>query len=196
MMSGIGISFRFNAVEHEYVDLATGAILPHITGMLERTGWVDSTFYTEESRERGHAVHKLTADYDLGALEVESVRTPFRGYLLAHVKAMQILQPEIVGVEEPGVHPVYKFGGRPDRRVRVRRRAGVLELKSGVVEPSHPIQTALQAILVAADYDLPPEHLARFCLYLRDNGRFTLEEHTSRHDFTEAQRVIRTCCTH
>ena len=195
MMPGVGVTFRFNAVAHEYVDLGTGAILPHITGMLERTGWVDSTWFSEESSIRGQAVHRLTADYDLGALDVGTCQSRHRGYLLGHVKAMQILRPEILAVEEPVVHPIYKFGGRPDRVLVVRGRKGVLEGKSGVEQRAHAVQTALQAILVAAEFDLPPELLARFALYLQDNGKFSLVEHKSPNDFAEAQRVIRVCCT-
>jgi hypothetical protein len=186
--------FRFDGINHEYIDLATGAVLPHITGMLERTGWIDDTWFTEESSARGQAVHRLTADYDLGALDVKSCVSKFRGYLLGHVKALQILQPEILAVEEPLIHPVYRFGGRPDRVVIVRRVKGVLEIKSGAVEKSHQIQTALQAMLASPETDLPPEMLQRLCLYLKDNGKFKLEEHTHRRDFDEARRIIRTCC--
>ncbi len=94
------MEFRFSSETHEYTDLLTGQIVPHITGILQATGWINDEWYTEESCERGTAIHKLTADYDLGALDVASCVSPYRGYLLSHVAAMNIIRPEILSVEE------------------------------------------------------------------------------------------------
>lgn len=185
--------FNFDAANHEYID-AAGCVLPHITGMLEQTGWIDDRWYTEESCERGKEVHRLTASYDLGALDVPSCVSRYRAYLLAHVKAMGIERPDVLAVEEPVVHPRFRFGGRPDRTWLLRRLLAVGEVKTGAHEKSHQIQTALQAILVAVDSPIPPEHVGRFALYLRPNGKFTLEEHRDRRDFDEAYRVIKRCC--
>lgn len=185
--------FRFNADAHEYIDLASGEVLPHITGMLERAGWIDDRWYTEESSARGTAVHRLTADYDLGALDVASCESIFRAYLLGHVKCMSILKPKVLAVEEPMAHRTLRFGGRPDRDVITFGARGTLEIKSGGPERGHQIQTALQAILIADEAGLPPESLTRHALYLKPNGKFKLEEHKNRKDFDEAYRVIREC---
>lgn len=187
------VEFYFDAGPHEYT-LKSGRVLPHITGMLERTGWIDDRWYTEESSERGTHVHKLTADYDLGALSPEQCVSRYRGYLLAHVEAMKIIRPEILEVETPRVHPGFLFGGRLDRVWKVYRQYTVGELKSGAEEKAHRIQTALQAILVSAEYGLPPEAWARMCLYLTPKGRFKLVQHDRRADFDEAYRIIRQCC--
>jgi hypothetical protein len=188
------VAFRFDAGPHAYIAVDTGETLQHITGMLEKTGWVDDLWFTEESRDRGTAVHQLTADYDLGALDVQTCVTPYRGYLLSHVAAMGILRPEILAVEEPIVHPVYRFGGRPDRVERIYQAVAVLEGKSGAKTKAHGVQTALQAMLVAVRTGLPVEAIARYCLYWQGNGRFKLEEHKDRRDLTEARRVVRVCC--
>ena len=186
-------AFRFSVEDHTYVDLATGAVLPSITQMLESTGWVDDTFMTEASRQRGTAVHELTKAYDLGALTLEECDSPFRGYLLAHVKAMHILRPTWSAVEEPAVSPL-GFGGRPDRVGTVYNALAVLEGKSGAPTKSHAIQLALQSILVAPTLGIPPEALSRFALYWRSNGKFRLEQFQRPQDFVEARRVIKACC--
>jgi hypothetical protein len=186
--------FRFDAERHEYIDLETGSVLPHITGMLARTGWADDTWYTEESSARGTAVHRLTAEYDLDALDLASCISPFRGWLLAHVNAVNVVRPQILAVEEPLVHPVYKYGGRPDRLVVVDRAFGVWEEKTAAPAKAHAIQTALQAFLAALEHDLPAELVRRWCVYLKDKGKWKLEEHTRRADFDEARRIIRLCC--
>lgn len=189
-----GRPFRFDAWAHEYVDAESGHPLPHITGMLKASGWVDDRWFTEESCERGTQAHRLTAEYDLGALDVDSCVSRYRGYLLAHVQAMQILRPDVLEVEQPDVHPDYQFGGRPDRVIRLNGLLAVLEGKTGVPTKAHPIQTALQAILKAPKYGLPAEAWGRFCLYWKDNGKFKLEEYRDPRDYVEAHRIIRACC--
>lgn len=189
-------AFRFDRIAHEYIDVDTGVVLPHITGMLMRTGWVDDTWYTEESCERGRIVHRLCAEYDLGSIDDPVSVTEWRygGYLAAHADAMQALQAEILKVEEPAVHPTYHYAGTLDRVVKVMGIRGVLELKSGLSHKAHPLQTALQALLDSVECGIPAEHLGRWSLYLRNNGRWHIEQHRNRNDFTEAQRIIRTCC--
>jgi hypothetical protein len=192
------VPFRFDARNHEYVDVATGAVLPHITGMLEQAGLVDDDWFTEESRIRGTAVHRLTADYDSGSLDPAKCISKYREYLLGHVAAMTILRGqglEVHAIEEAIVHEIYRYGGRPDRIVTLSGRRGVLEIKT-TAQPakSHMVQTALQAMLDECESGLPAETLGRWCLYLRPKGKWKLEEHRSMRDFTEAQRVIRVCC--
>lgn len=188
--------FRFDAVAHEYVDLTTGAVVPHITGMLLEAGIVDDRWFTEESRDRGSIVHQLTADYDLGALEEpESCVSQHLGFLHAHVAAMKLLHLEVLAVEEPIVRADPTFGGRPDRVIRRRGMLGTLEIKSTAgKDKSHQVQTALQAILLEAAYGLPAEQWLRLALYLKPSGRFQAVEHEDLADFAEARRVIRRCC--
>jgi hypothetical protein len=187
-------NFRFDQTDHRYIDLDTGEDLPSITSMLMRVGLVDDTWMDEQGRARGTAVHELTKLYDLDALDVETCRSPFRPYLLAHVKAMSILRPTMLAVEEAMVHPVLRFGGRPDRIVTLNGRRGVWEIKSGTPERAHACQTALQAILAELKTGLPADAHARYACYLRPNGRFKVEEFTDRRDFDQAREVIQRCC--
>lgn len=188
------VAFRFDQQHHEYIALATGEALPHITGMLEETGWIDDLWFTEESSERGSIVHRLTADYDLGALDVETCVSRHRGYLLGHVAAVTIARPTWHSVEVPLVHPTFRYGGRPDRDCTVYSLRSVWEVKSGGPHKAHRIQTALQAMLVSVEARMPAEAIARFCCYVKDKGKFKLEEHRDRRDFDEARRIIRRCC--
>lgn len=188
------LPFRFDSEQHTYTELRTGAELQHITGMLTRTGWVDRLWMTEESSERGRAIHKLTADYDLGALDPQTcVCGPYRPYLLAHVAAMRVLQLEILAVEEAIVHPRLRFGGRPDRAVRDAGEVGPFEIKSGEAARSHPIQTALQAILLEPVLMVPAEFQKRQCLYLKANGRYKLEHHREASDVMTAREIVYRC---
>lgn len=187
-------AFRFDALDHTYTDLATGEEIPHITGMLQATGWIDDTWFTEESCERGQCVHRLTASFDLGALNVATCTSAYKPYLLAHVKLMGIVQPKWVSIEEPTVHPTLRFGGRPDRVGVMYRLKAVGEVKSGGPERSHQIQTALQAILEAPALGIPAHAVARFAFYYKPNGKFKVDQHHDRRDFDEAHRIIQKCC--
>lgn len=187
-------AFRFDRRTHTYYD-AAGSARPHITGMLLQAGLIDDTWYTEESCERGTAVHQLTADYDLGALTLDGCDSDYRGWLLGHVEAMRRLQPQWAGIETPCMHPQQRWGGRPDRDGHVWSLRTVLEVKSGVPSKSHMVQTALQALLLASqETGVPAESWQRLCLYLTGNGRFKLDHHKNPGDFAEARRIIKLCC--
>lgn len=191
-----GLPVRFDADDHSYTALDTGEELPHCTGMLAATGWLKGMeFASDDSMERGTAVHKLTADYDLGALDLGACVSRYRPYLLGHALAMSIMKPEILAVEEVIGHPVHRYAGRPDRVWTLDGVLTVVDEKSGVKSKAHRIQTALQAILVSVDHDdIPPEHIARAALYLTPKGKFVYDPHTDRRDFDEARRIIRQCC--
>lgn len=183
------IAFRFDNVDHAYFIGAKQ--VPNTSLMLQRAGHVDPTYYTDAVRERGRAVHQLTAEYDLGALDVSTLVSKYRGWVLAHVAAMQRLRPTWDTIEEPEVHPVYQFGTRPDRVGKIYRVRSIVDEKSGGKEKWHGLQTALQAIGVAWRYNLKPESMPRFALYIEASGRFELEPHTRKTDFDEAYRMIK-----
>ncbi len=184
------IPFRFEPIEHRYT-LLDGTELPHITGLLEWSGLVNPQFYTEESRIRGTAVHDLCAAYDHQALTLDGCRSDYKPYLLAHAAAMAMLKPEVIAVEMPMVHPTHLYGGRLDRVFRLSGLRGVWETKSGAREKSHQVQTALQAMLDSVECGIPPENLGRWCCYLKPNGKFSVEVHDNKQDFSEARRILR-----
>lgn len=182
--------FRFDARSHVYVALDTGEIVPNITRMLDAVGLIDDRWYTEESCERGKEVHRLTANFDMGAVDMSALVSPYRPYLLGHVEVMAIARPEMLHVEVGAVHPTLRFGGRPDRVLRVFNRRGVWEIKSGDPEKSHTVQTALQAILAAEELELPARLVTRHCEYLKKTGRYKVEEHKNPRDFDFAYAII------
>lgn len=194
----MSVPFRFDAGSHTYTAQDTGEAVISITGMLKRCRLVDDQWFTEESSERGTWVHERTADYDLGLLDlagVAAVVSPWKGYLTAHVGAMGTVKPTFIHVETPAVHPFFRFSGRIDRVLLVNKLRGVWEVKTTASrDPSHQVQTALQAILDSAESGIPPEHTRRWACYLRNNGRFTVVEHTDRRDFDVAKECITTCC--
>lgn len=192
----VTIPFRFEASTHEYITLQ-GDVLPSITQMIRQCGLVNDRFYTATSCERGSCVHRLTTEFDLGALardDIPSVNSIYKGWLLAHIAAVDIIRPEWLHIEEPLVSAQYRFGGRPDRVARIYGAVAVVEVKSGVPEPAHAVQLALQCLLVAPEVNLPAESIVRYGLYLKGTGRFKFELFpNTRKDFAAARKVIKEC---
>lgn len=186
------VSFRFEAEDHIYSDESTGEVFPSATELLKRAGHVDDQWFTEESSERGTAVHTLTAQYDLGALDARACVSRYRAWLLAWVDLIGKVPHGPMAVEEPRVHPFWRFGCRPDRTGQFYRREGVLEIKSGDRQRSHAYQTALQAIVYEPECHVPPEYQIRLCAYITRNGGLKLEEHVDASDFKEAYHILKT----
>lgn len=184
--------FRFDANEHQYIDPANDEVLPHITGLLEAGRYVNSQWFTEDSKWRGSAVHRMTAEYDLKALTLEGCKqSKYRGWLLAYAAAMAILKPEWFHIEEPLVHWGWRFGGQPDRAGRYYGAFGELEVKSGSPEKAHAIQMALQAILLEPEVGIPAETHLRFAVYLSANGRFKFKQFEDKSDFDKARKLLK-----
>ena len=189
--------FVYSDATHTYTDV-DGRVLPSITQMLERTGWVDARWFDEESSARGTAVHDLCEDYDRGLGDVATCASPYRPWLLVYAAATQFLRPEWDAIEEPAVHPTLRFGGRPDRVGRIFGAHAILEIKTldkgWRLDKATPLQTALQALLASARYPLPASAWKRYALYLRPNGQFRPYEHTNRGDLDRAYEIVKQCC--
>ena len=186
---------RFDALEHRYY--LDHEEVPHITGMLDDTGWIDDAWFTAESSERGRVVHDLSAKYDLGAIpDPAAVECPkYKGWFLGYVKAMRVIKPRWTHVETAMFDLTDRWGGRPDRVGKMWGAWAVLEIKTGVAAKATPVQLALQAILAAPELHLPPEQMLRYELRVRGTGKGTLLEHVDSRDFDRARKVIRECCT-
>lgn len=188
---------------HEYFASDTGERLPHVTGMLERSGWTDSTWMNDEGRIRGTEVHDLAKEYDLGAIvDPHQVTTRYPGYLAGYVAAVTFLEAVWDEIEVINMHQQLRYACRLDRLGTVyapARLAGkrvIAEIKTGAEEKSVAIQTALQALAAGSRGGLPAEFYTRLVIYVRADGKFSVVELLDhKHDFREAYKVIRECCS-
>jgi hypothetical protein len=186
--------YTFDAAAHAYhVD---GVRVPSITQLLDKGGLVNgAAYFTEESRRRGHAVHSLCMDFELGNLTLERLESPYRGYVLGYVEAVTALKPTWDQIEIFDIHPTLRFGGRPDRVGQCFARYTVAEIKSAAKAKHHAVQTALQAILVGGRHGLPKaEDLQRLVIYVKANGKYSIESHENKSDFLQAHQLIREFC--
>ena len=188
------VPFRFDKKRHEYWALDTGEKLSSITQIIKAAGKIDTRWFTRAGRERGTQVHNWTMDIDFEVLpSLNDIDISLRPYLEAYNLFTSIERPEMLAIEVPAVHSVFRFGGRIDRQVRMRKRAGVLEIKTGAVLRSHMLQTSLQAMLMSEETGIPADVLGRWTVYLKKigtRGRFTLEEHRDPADFAEVRDML------
>lgn len=186
MLATVDAALRFDRVAHEYS--INGIVVPSVTQLLERAGYISDVFYARGAAERGQAVHQLCADFDLGVFtDPATVTSSHKGYLLAYAAALAVLQPTWEQIEVAHINQVYRFGGRPDRVGRYAGAQVIVELKSGAPEPYHQIQTALHDILLG---DLPIMVRQRFGLYVKATGRFRLVPMADRRDYDKARDVL------
>jgi hypothetical protein len=183
------MAFAFAEKTHEY--FLEGVRIPSISHLLEMGGLVNSAWFSEKAAARGTEVHRLCADVDLGALDPADYQGEYQGYLQAHVKATKALNPVWEHIETAFVNPKFRYAGRPDRVGRVFGVMSVLDTKSGGPTDAHPIQTALQAVLVADEVHLPPVEIGRFVVYLSRTGSYRVQRHEDRRDFDRAYELLR-----
>ena len=134
--------------------------LPHVTSILREVGLVDTTWFTEEARDRGSALHLATEYLDRGELDEATVDPLIVSRLAAYRLFIKEMKPEILSIEEHVEYPG-SYQGTLDRRVRIAGKEWVLDIKAGGPAPWHSLQLAGYALC----FDRP---LVRCSLYLTD----------------------------
>lgn len=164
---------EFDAATHTYrID---GNVVPSVTQVLREAGFIDARWYTEEGRARGEAIHIVTELYDKGTLREDADLGELAGYLAAWKKFLADTGAEVVENECTVWHTTLKYAGTMDRLVIWNKVDAIGDIKGGGVGKWEPIQTAAYA--GARDPRRPPPK--RFAIHLRDNGKYTLKEHTN-----------------
>ena len=154
-----------------------------VSEILRSCGLTDLTWCTQEALDRGRAVHLACELDDKGDLDESSVDPVVMPYLVGWRKFRKELEPQILSVEEEVEHPHYGYKGRLDRRIILGAREGIGDLKSGPPQDHHALQIALYAMC----FDRP---LARWGIYLSDEGKYKLIEYADRKDYDDAKTCI------
>jgi hypothetical protein len=146
--------------------------LPSVTQILKSVGLIDTSFYTEEGRQRGTAVHAACEYFDQGDLDESSIDLEIAGYLDAYKawKAYIGLASSFDWIEVPVSDKAHLYAGTPDRVLTMRPRK-LIDIKTGAFQRWHPIQAA--AYIACLD---DPFSYSRFGLYLQLNGKYSFRE--------------------
>ncbi len=154
--------------KHEYF-LDGAKVLYSVTGVIEEAGLVDSEYFTEESRQRGAAVHLATQYLDEGRLNWLSVDSRIRPY----VEGYQAFKEETgfvpTSIEQKIHDEIWGYAGKYDKtgEVPTPLQLWLVEIKTGQYADWWGLQ------LAAYEAKLSRRHL-RVAVQLMPNGRYKL----------------------
>lgn len=156
---------------------------PHVTAILRDAGLIDTTWFNDNARDRGSALHLATQFLDEGDLDWSTVDPAVLPRLRQYQRFKDEVKPEILWIEEVVVNAILGYQGRLDRRLKIAGREGILDIKG----PAQAAWQAIQTVLYAACF--APLPLARWTLHLSDE-RYVLIEHRDRDDWTVAKAAV------
>ena len=146
--------------------------LPSVTTILQKAGLIDPTWFTEESRQRGSAVHLAAEYYDQGTLIFDDLDPQIAAYLRGFIQFRSNGHPLSARewIEIPMKDPLGLYAGTADR-ILINRPRSVWDLKTGDEKKWHRIQMAAYVNMLGEEYSY-----SRFALYLRANGTYKIRE--------------------
>ncbi len=179
--------FSFDEESHTY--RLGDKILPGITGILKACGYIDTSYYTEEARDRGSHVHLAIKFLNKGTLDWNTVIDRYIGYVSAYEKFVRDWNVKVRIFETPMYHPELLFGGTPDIVGTMLDNVPFIgEMKTGQIMPWTALQTIAQEVLVRA-WDTEPVRYRRIGIPLRADGTYGKPKEFK--DFNRDEAVFR-----
>lgn len=135
--------------------------------------WIDASFFTDESRERGSRVHDACANHLLGQYVL--IDRQYRGYFDSFKRWCDAEKPEPILVEKRLSCDTYGFCGQPDLVCKIKSKPGigVPDLKTSVaLGKAWPLQVAAYRHLT--DQSLACKATWGSSLRLKSDGSYPL----------------------
>ena len=153
---------------------------PRVTDILKSAGLIDTTWFTDEARARGTAVHLACQYLDEGCLDEATVAEEIRPYLAAYQRfRAEVITGEWTAIEQPVYHETLRYRGTPDRVFG----SWLYDIKTGGPLAWHGPQLAAYAACL-------PEITRRIGLYLSVDGGYNLVEYKDRDDWKVFQAAL------
>ena len=167
------MTVAFDATTHRY---SSGDVaLVSVTQAIRAAGLMgDTSYFTDEARDRGTAVHQMVEFFDQGDLDEEGLDPALRPYLDAYQWFVHDHQPTWTHIEARRADLTLRYAGTVDRAgtLVTTPHAVVLDIKSGAPAPWHRVQLSAYLRLVRAE--LPKPVAIRYALYLSADGTYNL----------------------
>jgi hypothetical protein len=166
---------EFNEELHEY--RVAGVRKPSVTTIIAAAGLIDDSHFTEESRERGKAVHAASHYLDEGDLDLSTVLGEHRPYLDAWVKFRNQTEFEPDRIEHRVYHSIYGYCGTLDRTGRFGDRStAILDIKTGLEAAWHAIQIGAYSYALEQE-GVKANSFRKMTVMLRRDGTFKVKEY-------------------
>jgi hypothetical protein len=159
---------------HTYSD-DKGKVYPSVTKILLEENFIDPSWFTEWSRDKGSLVHLVCHLDDIDDLEESTVDPVVQPYLEAY-RTFKRDTGFIVEDSELSLYSEsYQFAGTPDKIGKLNGSPAILDLKSGAVELWVALQLSFYEILTNHPHK-------RFALQLTAEGKYKLIPFVGRQD--------------
>ncbi|MCI4625031.1 MAG: hypothetical protein L3V56_03625 [Candidatus Magnetoovum sp. WYHC-5] len=178
---------QYDDFTHTYT--VDGTVVPSVTQILKEFGFYKGEqYFTTSSSGRGKYIHEACQMYDEGVLDLDSAALEHKGYIQGWVNFLQETKLHVIDIERPIYHELYRFAGTVDRFGILYGKKVILDIKTGVPQPSDRLQTAGYQWLYNGLCELID---GRYCLYLKQNGTYKLKEHKEREDCNDFLALVR-----
>lgn len=186
----------FEPVKHHYkVD---GILKRSVTGIIQDAGLVDTKWFTEESRQRGSAVHHgVRLLLEGHKLDPKTVDPRIVGYIKGAERFLSEVFVEPICVEVPMYHETLDYCGTMDLVARYgsKKLITIIDWKTGpvpdleVVSPE-ALQMAFYKMLFEANQ--PGKIQKRLGVHLEKNGNYKLAPFIyDERDEAEARKLLK-----
>lgn len=161
-----------------------------VTEIIRDNGLMNGTdFFTDEARERGSMVHKACELLAFDNLDWDSVDKQIWGYVYSYKLYLEHTKFRARHVEYQAIHPTLFYAGTFDALGHDFQSDDLLfDLKSGVPEKWHQIQTAFYAELAHANHHNVQR---RGTVYLQRDGSIAkFHQHNDKSDWKIAVSAL------
>ncbi len=167
------MTLTFDPKTHIYK--VTGEVWPSVTQILKDMGFINATWFTEHSRERGSLAHLIIKWHCEDVLDIETVDPVLWPYLDAWDSFVTDTGFVSDAVEVPLYNANYRFAGTPDQIGKLYAAPSVIDYKTGAMTPATGLQLAGYELLTG-------RCLKRYGLQLTDKGKYKLTPFKDRND--------------
>lgn len=186
----------FNEANHTYWDDQGNRLLSN-TEILDLASLVDKRFFNDQARQRGTDLHAASVLIEDGDLCWEDAwKAGIEGECKAWAKFLSDTQFSSILREKP-LFSRFGFAGTVDRVGKIVHRGKtvwvIIDIKTGVEYPWHPIQLAGYDILLDGVEGIPVVR-RRLGVYLSSEGTYTMKPYTDPSDralFLSALNIAR-----
>jgi hypothetical protein len=178
------MTLTFDPAEHLY--RLDGRVVPGVTKVLRDEGFIDASWFTEYSRDRGTKAHRAIELSDAEDLNEARLDPVLRPYLAAWKRFKAEAGVTIEASEVRLASETYGFAGTIDKVARIGGNTpAIIDLKtSATIAPWVAIQLAFYHIL------LNEPARKRFAVQLNNDGSYRLHEFKDRRDRSVALAAL------
>jgi len=151
--------------DHHY--FWNGNRVPGVTEILQSEGFIDTTWFTEASRDRGSYVHEACQYLLENDLAWDEIDEEYRPWIESFAQWVEAVRPEVVELETLHYSETWGYAGQLDWLLQIDGELWLIDGKTGAVSPWVGLQTAAYEHLL----DPIAHTVRRAALKLRKDGK-------------------------